>query len=197
MSGQTRFWSLASVSAAIILGATIAGAVATARAADPSTDDIISALRPNAASLSGPTRGIRAITPGTPSSSGATTTSAPASGGAPSLDLSIQFQSGSATLTPAATAVLDKLGQALTSADLAADKFRIEGHTDTVGTPDANKSLSQQRADAVASYLESKYGIQSTRLQSVGVGEQDLLDQTPDQTPDLRNRRVHIVNLSA
>jgi len=197
MSGQTRFWSLASVSAAIILGATIAGAVTTARAADPSTDDIISALRPNAASLSGPTRGIRAITPGTPNSSGATTTSAPASDGAPSLDLSIQFQSGSAALTPSATAVLDKLGQALTSADLAADKFRIEGHTDTVGTPDANKSLSQQRADAVASYLESKYGIQSNRLQSVGVGEQDLLDQTPDQTPDLRNRRVHIVNLSA
>jgi outer membrane protein OmpA-like peptidoglycan-associated protein len=118
-------------------------------------------------------------------------------GSAPSLDLSIEFETGSSALTPAAIQELEMLGGALTSSDLAADKFRIEGHTDTVGTAAANKILSQQRADAVASYLETKFGIAANRLQAVGVGEADLLVPTPDQTPELRNRRVHIVNLGA
>jgi len=50
---------------------------------------------------------------------------------------------------------------------------------------------------AVASYLETKFGIAANRLQAVGVGEADLLVPTPDQTPELRNRRVHIVNRGA
>jgi len=194
MRGQLRFWSLTSFSAVLLIGAAAAAAVA-----DPTTDQILSALRPSAASLSGPTRGIRAITPGTPQPVGTYQGSAaPATAsGPPSLDLAIQFESGSAVLTPSAMQELDRLGQALTSSDLAADKFKIEGHTDTVGTPDANKALSEQRADAVAQYLESKFGIQSNRLVTVGVGEADLAVPTPDQTPELRNRRVHIVNLSA
>ena len=35
-------------------------------------------------------------------------------------------------------------------------KFRVEGHTDSKGGDRYNKKLSQQRADAVASYLVSK-----------------------------------------
>ncbi|HTA70369.1 MAG TPA: OmpA family protein [Bryobacteraceae bacterium] len=118
-------------------------------------------------------------------------------GGEHSLDLSIEFETGSSVLTASAIQELDMLGGALTSSDLAADKFRIEGHTDTVGAAAANKVLSQQRADVVASYLESKFGIAASLLQWVGVGEADLLVPTPDQMPELRNRRVHIANLSA
>lgn len=117
--------------------------------------------------------------------------------GAHSLDLSIEFETGSSVLTASAIQQLDMLGGALTSSELAADRFRIEGHTDTVGVAAANQLLSQQRADVVASYLESKFGIAASRLQSVGVGQSDLLVATPDQTPEARNRRVHIVNLSA
>jgi outer membrane protein OmpA-like peptidoglycan-associated protein len=65
-----------------------------------------------------------------------------------------------------------------------------------VGTRETNKPLSQHRAEAVAAYLESKFGIAASRLEAVGVGEDDLLISTPDQTPEPRNRRVHIVNLS-
>jgi len=111
-------------------------------------------------------------------------------------DLSVVFATGSADLTPEATQTLDQLGQALTSNQVASDRFRIEGHTDTVGRPDANMVLSQQRADAVVSYLEAKFNIPSSRLEAIGVGENDLAVQTPDQTPELRNRRVHVVNLS-
>jgi outer membrane protein OmpA-like peptidoglycan-associated protein len=111
-------------------------------------------------------------------------------------DLSVQFETGSAQLTPEAVQTLDQLGRQLTSNQLANDRFRIEGHTDTVGDRNANFTLSQQRAEAVTAYLESKFNIQSNRLEAIGVGENDLKIPTPNQTPELRNRRVHVVNLS-
>ena len=90
---------------------------------------------------------------------------------------------------------LDQLGQALSSPQLAADKFKIAGHTDTVGDAGINQTLSEQRAAAVKSYLESKFNIPDARLQAVGLGETDLLVPTPPQTPNQANRRVQIINL--
>lgn len=116
---------------------------------------------------------------------------------APSVSLSVQFASGSADLTPEARQTLDQLGKALSSSDLAQDHFRIEGHTDTVGAPDMNKALSQQRADAVAAYLQSKFGVNMSRLQTIGMGQDGLLVPTPANTPNEKNRRVNIVNLGA
>jgi OmpA-OmpF porin, OOP family len=116
---------------------------------------------------------------------------------APSVNLSVEFATGSADLTPQARQTLDQLGKALSSNDLAQFRFRIEGHTDTVGRPDSNKALSQQRADAVAAYLESKFGVNAGRLQAVGMGEQGLLVPTPANTPNDKNRRVAVVNLGA
>ena len=117
--------------------------------------------------------------------------------GTPSVNLNVDFRTGSADLTPAAKATLDQLGKALSSRDLGKYRFRIEGHTDTVGTPSANLALSQRRAAAVAAYLESTYGIAPARLQAIGKGEQGLLVATPPQTPDARNRRVEVINLGA
>ena len=94
-------------------------------------------------------------------------------------------------------AALNELGRALTNRELSAYRFRIEGHTDTVGTPEYNKALSEQRADAVVTYLTTRFGVAPSRLQAVGVGEQGLLVPTPPQTPDERNRRVQIINLDA
>ena len=48
---------------------------------------------------------------------------------------------------------LDELGRALASKDLAAYRFRIEGHTDTVGSRDYNRALSERRAEAVVDYV--------------------------------------------
>jgi outer membrane protein OmpA-like peptidoglycan-associated protein len=166
----------------------------------PSADQMINSLagtdsaRPCAPSC----RGIHAIAP---SASGGTAPGA-APGAAPGggqgmIDLSVQFATGSAVLTPSATRVLSRLGQALTSPRLAADRFRIEGHTDTVGDAAANQTLSEQRAASVASFLEQKFNIDAARLQTVGLGEKDLAVPTPDQTPEPRNRRVHVVNLGA
>ena len=111
--------------------------------------------------------------------------------------LNIQFATGSADLTPQAVRALDELGQALSTPTLAAYHFRIEGHTDTVGSPDLNKSLSERRAEAVVGYVTSKYQIDPARLQAIGMGEDGLLVSTPPNTPEARNRRVLVVNVGS
>jgi outer membrane protein OmpA-like peptidoglycan-associated protein len=178
---------------------------------NPSADQIINSLKPTGNLTAGGTRGIRLAAPsgeGTAPSQvvPAATASRPRMAAArpaasnqapsgPSVNLTVNFANGSADLTPEAMATLDQLGRALSSSELASYRFRIEGHTDTVGPADMNKTLSERRAEAVVNYIVTKYGVQSSRLQAVGMGEQGLLVQTPPQTPEPRNRRVQVINL--
>lgn len=69
----------------------------------------------------------------------------------------------------------------------------IEGHTDNVGTEQANKELSNRRAAAVKAFLVSTYGVDGGRLQSVGVGAAKPV--APNTTAEGRqqNRRVELV----
>jgi len=193
----------------------LAGTGVAAAQSSPSADDIINSLRPTTSQLKGPTRGIRPATvvPDSGASPDPVVTrvshvtsrhvqeAAPAtaadSADGPSVKLVVDFRSGSAELTPTAEHTLDALGQALTSSALGHDRFRIEGHTDTVGNPETNKALSAHRAEAVTSYLEQKFGVDAARLEAVGLGSESLLVPTPDQTPEPRNRRVKIVNLGS
>ncbi len=66
-----------------------------------------------------------------------------------------------------------------------------------MGSQDANLVLSQQRAEAVVSYLTSQYNVAPTRLEAVGKGQEAPLVETPPQTPEARNRRVQVINLGA
>lgn len=111
--------------------------------------------------------------------------------------LALPFQSGSAALTPDAEKVLEALGRALNSAELSRYRFRIEGHTDTAGEAPVNLALSERRAATVREYLVGRQGVAASRLDSVGLGETQLLVQTPDATPEPRNRRVQIVNVGS
>jgi outer membrane protein OmpA-like peptidoglycan-associated protein len=43
--------------------------------------------------------------------------------------------------------------------------------------------------------LISRRGVAASRLEAVGLGETQLLVQTPDATAEPRNRRVQIVNV--
>jgi outer membrane protein OmpA-like peptidoglycan-associated protein len=117
-------------------------------------------------------------------------------GGHPSVDLVLEFATGSDALSAQAIQVLDVLVQALSAPELAGSRIRIEGHTDTVGTRAMNHLLSERRAQSVTGYLIGRGRIDPGRLIAVGMGEDDLAVPTPDQTPEPRNRRVRIVNLS-
>lgn len=129
-----------------------------------------------------------------PSSVARGTTTAPA--GTPAASITVNFRSGSADLLPNALTALDQLGRVLTASELANDRFRIEGHTDTVGAREANQTLSERRAAAVLEYLVAKFQIERSRLESVGRGEDDLLVPTNDEVPQERNRRVQVLNIT-
>jgi outer membrane protein OmpA-like peptidoglycan-associated protein len=190
--------------AAVVAGCVAFGGpvvVGTALAqSNPSASELINALKPTGL-LSDTTRGIKPLGPEDDAAPmhGAMPASmnmAPAANiSAPSANLSVDFASGSAVLTPQAEATLDQLGKALTSPELASYNFKIAGHTDTVGDAAVNQTLSEARAAAVKSYLESKFGVSDARLQAVGLGESDLLVPTPPETPNYANRRVQIINL--
>lgn len=122
-------------------------------------------------------------------------TTAPA--GTPAVSITVQFPSNSASLTPAAERALAPLGQALSSPELAPYRFRIEGHTDTMGPDDANRALSQRRAEAVRDFLMQHYSVPAARLEAVGLGESQLLVRTGDNQAEQRNRRVQVLNIGS
>ena len=199
----------------ILLAPLLLGSVPAFAQGNPSASQIINSLRPSGNLVSGGTRGIRLAAPPSDAAAPAPSpaqqprvasskavavpvaaaTAATAAG--PAVNLTVNFATGSAELTPDAIRTLDELGSALSSQDLAGYRFRIEGHTDTVGSPEMNKSLSERRAEAVVSYVSKKFGVEPSRLQAVGMGEQGLLVPTPPQTAEPRNRRVQVVNLGA
>ena len=122
-------------------------------------------------------------------------TTAPA--GTPALSVLVNFASGSATLSPQAERALAPVAQALASPALASFRFRIEGHTDTTGDPASNQALSERRAAAVRDYLVQRYGVSPNRLEVVGLGETNLLVRTGTQVPEVRNRRVQVLNIGS
>jgi OOP family OmpA-OmpF porin len=180
----------------------------------PSADQIINSLKPSGNLVQGGTRGIRLAAP---SSDAAAQPVGPSSQqqqqpriaaskpvavpeavpAGPAINLTVQFATGSADLTPDAIHTLDELGRALASKDLAAYRFRIEGHTDTVGSREYNRALSERRAEAVVNYVAKKFSVDPSRLEAVGMGEDGLLVATPPQTAEPRNRRVQVINSGA
>ncbi len=68
----------------------------------------------------------------------------------------------------------------------------IQGHTDSQGGADANRNLSQKRADAVMNYLVSK-GINASRLSSSGLGEEYPIADNNTSAGRAQNRRVEFI----
>ena len=71
------------------------------------------------------------------------------------------------------------------------EQISVEGHTDAVGSLEANQRLSEQRADTVRNYLVDQ-GVSGTRISSIGYGE--TRPKATNDTPEGRqlNRRVEI-----
>jgi len=108
----------------------------------------------------------------------------------PRLDLHVRFAVGSAELDPKARRSLDQVAQALVDRRLATARFRVAGHTDSVGELVFNDSLSRARARAVADYLIRVGGIAADRIEIAFHGERRPVE--PNDTPEGRrmNRRV-------
>ncbi|GGX62572.1 OmpA family protein [Saccharospirillum salsuginis] len=82
------------------------------------------------------------------------------------------------------------LGQAIQDALVRHDaRIVVAGHTGTRGDAEANLALSEQRADDVVRRLVDA-GIEPERIDSVGVGGAQPLEQQPDESDRAYQRRL-------
>jgi OmpA-OmpF porin, OOP family len=103
----------------------------------------------------------------------------------------VSFETGQTKLTEDSMGVIEKLAEFLSAnPDLS---LLIVGHSDNIGSLEANIGLSRSRAEAVRQALISEQGIDAARLESAGAGY--LSPRVPNTTEEGRalNRRVEIV----
>lgn len=112
----------------------------------------------------------------------------------PAVDLEINFDYNSASISPTAEPQLHSLGKALTSAELNGSIFMLGGHTDAKGPDSYNQTLSERRAETVKKFLIENYKIPSENLVSAGYGETELKNKADPNGAE--NRRVQVVNMA-
>jgi outer membrane protein OmpA-like peptidoglycan-associated protein len=104
----------------------------------------------------------------------------------------VTFRPARAVLLPAAMADLDKMAIAIQA--VANSKWEVAGYTSSVGTAARNLRLSQQRANAVKTYLVSK-GVAASALTAVGYGAQHPVATNRTAAGRAQNMRVEIKRL--
>jgi outer membrane protein OmpA-like peptidoglycan-associated protein len=112
----------------------------------------------------------------------------------PSIDLEVSFDYNSDNIGSKAMPQVTALGEALSSSDLKGGTFIVAGHTDAKGSETYNQGLSERRAEAVRRFLSQKYGIEVSKLVTVGYGKTQL--KQPADPFGSENRRVQIINAS-
>ena len=101
----------------------------------------------------------------------------------------ILFNSGRATFLPTVSDKLDGIVNIMKEFSKAT--FMIEGHTDSTGSKSLNEKLSSKRAAAVKDYLVEN-GVDASRLDSKGFGEDNPIDTNKTRAGRANNRRVEI-----
>lgn len=106
------------------------------------------------------------------------------------VSLYITFDTGKTTIKPDSAKLLDDAAAAL---KLAADlRVEVGGHTDNVGTPEANQKLSEGRAKAVMAALVER-GVKADRLSAKGFGQSAPIADNRTEEGRAKNRRVELV----
>ena len=104
--------------------------------------------------------------------------------------LNLEFAFDSAKLTPGDMAQLDALVPILTNPKVGFIRGSIDGHTDSIGSEAYNLGLSKRRAEAVASYLQSRGVDLGDRFAINGFGESDPVASNDTEEGRAQNRRV-------
>lgn len=106
--------------------------------------------------------------------------------------VSISFASGQFRLDENAKTIID-LQFAETAKIFGNAKIRVEGNTDNVGARGMNIDLSTKRAQSVADYLKSQYGMDANRFVIVGNGPDRPVagcESNQNESCKARNRRT-------
>jgi outer membrane protein OmpA-like peptidoglycan-associated protein len=101
----------------------------------------------------------------------------------------LYFRVDTSDLTEESRAILPDVMSAV--AGRRVPEVTVIGHTDTTGSTASNYQLGLERARAVRALL-LKAGLDASMIEVSSHGEADLLQSTPDNTAEPRNRRVEI-----
>lgn len=100
------------------------------------------------------------------------------------------FDAGSASVKATTDATLLEIARTVKTRNRT--YVDVLAHTDTSGTPQGNRALSEKRAAAVATYLVG-HGVAKARIASRGLGETaPLYNPEADETQKAANRRIEI-----
>jgi outer membrane protein OmpA-like peptidoglycan-associated protein len=102
----------------------------------------------------------------------------------------VLFDTGEATLKAGAATTIDRLAQFMR--DYPEHAVRIEGHTDSTGSDETNRSLSERRAQSVRDALLAR-GLAAERIATLGYGEAQPIANNDTAAGRQQNRRVEIV----
>lgn len=102
----------------------------------------------------------------------------------------VQFEFDSSKLTSDAKVVLQEVIEAMKKHPNV--RLEIQGHTDNVGDPSYNITLSQERAQAVKDHMVEN-GISATRLTTNGFGENKPIASNATAEGRALNRRIEFV----
>jgi outer membrane protein OmpA-like peptidoglycan-associated protein len=105
-----------------------------------------------------------------------------------SIERPVYFATGGDTIAPRSRALLTALAEAMTLTP-AIRRISIEGHTDSVGTDEANLDLSSRRAASVMAWLVA-HGVEASRLEAHGFGESRPIAEGTSRAVREENRRV-------
>jgi outer membrane protein OmpA-like peptidoglycan-associated protein/uncharacterized protein YidB (DUF937 family) len=103
----------------------------------------------------------------------------------------INFATGSAMIPPDSTDYLNRVAVAMKAAPTGS-VLEIDGHTDNSGDSASNMALSQQRADAVRTYLMAQ-GVPPGMLVAKGYGDTRPVASNDTEEGKFRNRRIEFV----
>ena len=103
----------------------------------------------------------------------------------------IYFDTGSDAIRQESAPTLKEIGTMLKEHPEL--ELTIEGHTDNVGKPESNQTLSEKRATAVRQYLVDTYQIEGARLASKGMGQTKPVGANDTAEGRQQNRRVELV----
>src|SRR6516165_2097029 len=112
----------------------------------------------------------------------------------PSFTVSIDFDTDTPVVRPSSYEMVGRIADAMVHASLLPYNFLIVGHSDATGKREANAVLSQRRADAIRDVLVNTFKISAKRLQSVGLGEEQFIDQAHPTSPV--NLQIQIVTVA-
>lgn len=101
----------------------------------------------------------------------------------------LNFVSGSTQLTPESDVTVNDLAQVLKAYPNA--QVQLAGHTDNTGSPQANQTLSSDRANAVKGMLVNQ-GVNADRITTAGYGQDRPVASNDTEEGKARNRRLEL-----